>query len=185
MTTTKKRENGAKIGFGNKSAAFLEKKSRQAVELYTDTFALFYEIDFENSQRNFYGELLIPKWKNAKGVKVYGTIEVKEMSEEKLEMIPNKILEAKVSCYIAHLREIGLNPQLGDIFSIKNRFYYIVDRTLLDANKGAIVSTEEALSIQFTCLEADNEMMLPACVEDGKDTYNNITGSLKTGNSTV
>ena len=50
--SNKNREEG-KIGFGHKSTEFLKKKSRDAVENYSDTPVLYFEVDVENSKRNF------------------------------------------------------------------------------------------------------------------------------------
>jgi len=150
-----------KIGFGTKTNQFLIKKSREAVENYSNVPVLYFEVDVENSKRNFYGEMIIKKWKNSRGIKVSGTAEITESDNINLADIPNKITQLKFSCYVDHLRELGIWPQAGDYFSIKNRFYFIQTKEILDVNEHTINVDNEAYSIVFHCGEADSESVIP------------------------
>jgi len=175
--SAKSREEGNKIGFGQKSTDFLKKKSRDAVETYSDTPVLYFEVDVENSKRNFYGEMIVKKWKNPKGTKVKGTVNVKESTEINLADLPNKLTQLEFSCYIDHLKDIGIWPQMGDYISVKNRFYYIQTKELLDSNKHVIMTDKDAYSITFKCGEADDETVLPSISQDDDGTANEFFGS--------
>lgn len=175
--SAKNREDGNKIGFGQKSTDFLKKKSRDAVEIYSDTPVLYFEVDVENSKRNFYGEMIVKKWKNPKGAKVKGTVEITESSEFNLADIPNRLTQLKFSCYIDHLKDLGIWPQLGDYFSVKNRFFFIQTKELLDVNKHAIMVDKDAYSITFTCGEADNETVIPNISTEEDGTANQLFGT--------
>ena len=50
--TQKNQATEGRTGFGNKTLDYLKNKSRTAVEKYTDTTALFLELDFEKSKKN-------------------------------------------------------------------------------------------------------------------------------------
>ena len=167
--------HGEKIGFGNKSESFLKKKSRQAIENYTDTSLLYFEIDYNKSKKNLYGELLMKEWVNPNGIQIYGTIEITESSQSELERIPQKLLNLKFSCFIDQLKEIGIMPQIGNYFATKREFYYIHDKTLLDANKYSINTDNEAMSIVFTCTQIDEEALCFPII-DQKISANSLLG---------
>ena len=169
------REDGNKIAFGSKTVKFLKKKSRDAVETYSDTPIIYYEVDYENSKKNFYGELMIKKWKNSKGIKVKGTVSITESNEINLADIPNKLTKMIFSCYVDHLRELNIWPQVGDYFTAKNRIYYIQAREILDVNEHSILVDKEAYSIVFTCGEADDETTVPQGMRE-KGTGNDQFG---------
>ena len=59
MAINKEDTRSGRILFGDKSLKYLEKMSRTAVEDYTNTSLLFFEIDYQASKKNFYGELII------------------------------------------------------------------------------------------------------------------------------
>jgi len=171
------KNNGEKIGFGSKTEAFLRQKSRQAVEVYSDTSLLYLEVDYPRSKRNFYGEILIKEWVDPNGVQLYGNIEIVENSQTETERVPFKLLELKFSCYVEQLKEKGVMPQLGNYFATKNQIFYIHDKTLLDANKHSINTDNEAISIQFTCMQADDETLFASINGFKKEnTANEILG---------
>ena len=174
--TNKQKENGNKVGFGQKSTDFLKKKSRAAVENYSDTAVLYYEVDYENSKKNFYGEMLVKKWKNQRGVKVQGTVSITESTELNLADVPNKLTSMKVSVYTEHLRELGIWPQNGDYFSAKNRMYVIQTKEILDVNEHSILVDKDAYSIVFNCGEADDESTIPQDIDE-KGTANDQFGT--------
>ncbi len=155
------KDSGERTGFGNKTLNYLKEKSRTAVEKYTDTTALYFELDFERSKKNFYGEILIKAWKNPRGVAVNGVISIKESEEVVLEDIPNQLANLNFTVYIDHLKELNIWPQLGDYFSIKNRMYLIHRKSLLDSDKNSILTDKEAVTVKFYCQEADGENITP------------------------
>ena len=170
--TTKDINSGERTGFGNKTLNYLKEKSRTAVEKNTNTTALYFELDFEKSKKNFYGEILIKHWTNPKGVAVNGIISIKEADEVTLEDIPNQLATLDFVVYIDHLKELNIWPQLGDFFSIKNRIYIIHRKSLLDSDKNSILTDQEAVTIKFYCMESDQENMNPQGV-NVSETQNN------------
>jgi len=159
MSDIKDNIGTGKIGFGRKSEQFLRTKSRQAVEKYSDTSLFYFEVDYDKSYKNFYGELLIKEWVNPQGTQLHGTIEVTESDESELSGLPNKLLSLKFSCYVEHLKEIGIMPKIGNYFTTKNEVYIIQDKTLLDSNKHSINTDSEAIAIEFKCTQVDDETM--------------------------
>ena len=152
--------NGEKIGFGNKTLEFLKKKSREAIEINSEASVLFFELDYINSHRNFYGELLVKKWKNPRGVCIKGLITVKEGGDQSIEEIPYQLATMEFVVYIDHLKELNVWPQLGDYLSYKNRHYFIWKRALLDTDKNSVLNDKEAVTTIFKCVEADQESIV-------------------------
>jgi|ERR1035437_6558105 hypothetical protein len=169
------RQTGEKIGFGSKTENFLRKKSRQAVENYSDTCLLYFEVDYARSKKNLYGELLVKEWVDPNGIQLYGNIEITEDSQSDLERIPFKLLQLKFSCFVEHLKEVGIMPQIGNYFATKNELYYIHDKSLLDSNKHSINTDNEAISIEFYCTQIDDETIYSAII-DNQITANEIFG---------
>jgi len=167
--TLKNRNEKEKIGFGNKTLDYLKQKSRTAIEKYTDTTVLYFQLDYEKSKKNFYGEILIEKWVNINGIEVNGLITVKEEGDSYLETIPNHLASLEFVVYIEHLKELGIWPQIGDYFSIKNRMYLIHQRSLLDSDKNAILIDKEAVTTKFYCIETDKEGIAPPTMNDEGD----------------
>lgn len=157
--------NGEKIGFGNKTIEYLKKKSRQAIEVNSEASVLFFELDYINSKKNFYGEILIKKWKNVNGVAIKGLVTVKEGENTGIEEIPNQLAIMEVVVYLEHLRELNIWPKIGDYFSYKNRHYFIWKRALLDTDKNSVLNDKEAITTMFKCVEADQESILPPMIK--------------------
>lgn len=177
MSDTPRDTKNGNAFFGGKDMAYLKKMSRQAVEKHTDTSALYLEIDYENSIRNFYGELLVKKFVNPLGIAVKGVISVDENDSVTLEKIPNKITKFSLSCYSEHLRELGVEPRIGDYFILQNRYYMIWDKTISDANNPVTVGREN-LSITYKCSEADDEEVLPEIFQkENRGSQNDIEGT--------
>jgi hypothetical protein len=178
MADTAKESGSGKAFYGDKTSNYLKKVSRESVEKHTNTSVLFFAVDYERSKRNFYGELIIRVWTNPIGIEVKGVIQLDEGTDVVVEDIPNKIIQLNFSCYIAHLRELGIDPQIGDYFSTKNRIYMIHNKTILDANETAIMTDREALYIKYDCVQADDEQLVPPGSYDGAPlgTKNEITG---------
>lgn len=179
MSHTQNESGSGLAHFGNKDAAYLKKLSRESVEEHTNTSVLFFQVDYEKSKRNFYGELIIKKWVDPKGVEVKGIIQLVEGTDLVIEDVPNKILTLNFSCYISHLKELGIDPQLGDYFSTKNRIYMIHNKSILDANKGSIATDREAIWVNYECVQGDDEQLAPPGTFDGTPlgTKNDITGT--------
>jgi len=179
MADTPRPSESGQAFFGSKTQNYLKKLSRESIEKHTNTSVLFFAVDYENSKRNFYGELIIKKWVNPKGVEVKGIIQLDEGSDLVVEDISNKILTLNFSCYISHLREIGIDPQLGDYFATKNRIYMIHNKTILDANQVSIMTDAEALYVKYECVQGDDEQLAPPGAFDGSPlgTKNEINGT--------
>lgn len=164
--------------FGSKTEKYLKKLSRESVEKHTNTSLLFFAVDYERSKRNFYGEMIIRIWKNTIGVEVKGIIQLDQSSEVSVEDIPNKTMNLNFSCYLDHLKELGISPGIGDCFSTKNRIYMIYDKTILDANMVSIATDREALYIKYDCIALDSEQTTLPGTDRGPDgTANDIRGT--------
>ena len=170
--------NSGSAHFGGKDMAYLKKISRSAVENITNTSVLFFAVDYEKSKRNFYGEMLIRMWVNPLGIEVRGIINLEEGAETNIGDIQNKILKLDFSCYISHLKELGIDPQIGDYFSTKNRIYMIYGKSILDANQVSVGTDREALYCNYHCIESDNEQLTPPGSYNNtpEGTKNEITG---------
>lgn len=179
MSDTTRPNQSGQAFFGSKTQNYLKKLSRESVEKHTNTSVLFFAVDYEKSKRNFYGELIIKKWVNAQGIEVKGVIQLDEGGDLVMEDIPNKILTLNFSCYISHLRELGIDPQLGDYFATKNRIYMIYNKTILDANQVSIMTDAEAMYIKYDCVQGDDEQLAPPGSMDGVQigTKNEINGT--------
>jgi hypothetical protein len=177
MSDTPRETRSGNAHFGSKDMQYLKKMSRQAIEKHTDTEALYLEIDYENSIRNFYGELIVKKFVNPKGVPVKGVIAVEEHDNVTLEKVPNKITRFTLSCYTDHLRELNVEPKMGDYFILQNRYYMIWDRGITDAVNPVAVGREN-LSITYKCTEADDEEVLPEIFQkEERGSQNDIEGT--------
>lgn len=161
MTETPRTNTSGQKFFGDKDLKYLKKVSREAVEKHTDTSVLYFGVDYENSVKNFYGELTVKKWLHDTGVEIKGVIDLTQSEGLTLERVPNKLTQLTFSCYIDQLQELDIEPRIGDYLAVKNRFYMIYDRTILDANEVAIGVDREAFSIRYKCMEADEEEILP------------------------
>jgi hypothetical protein len=167
--------------FSNKDINYLKKVSREATEQHTNTSALYFQVDYNNSKKNFYGELIVRKWVNPLGVEVKGIIDLVEGDEIAVEDIPNKTMKLNFSCYLDHLRELNIQPELGDCFSIKNRIYMIYNKTILDANMVSIATDQEAVYIKYDCIElVDEQLIPPGDYSSNIGSKNDITGSSQT-----
>lgn len=146
--------------WGKKSEEFLVKLSREAVEQNTSEDSptiLYFQVDYDKSKRNFYGEFEEMIFKNDKGVQVKGIITVFDNEVEEIARMVDQDTPLKFSAYIEHLKEIGIDPQIGDYFGYKHKFYYIYSKTALDSNKAIIASGRDAVHITFSCYQQDDE----------------------------
>lgn len=167
-------DSGRSEHFGKKTAAYLKKLSRESVEKHTDTSVLYFEVDVENSKRNFYGELLVKKFINPLGIEVKGIINITAGNDIVVEDIPNAIASLKFSCYIQHLQELKIDPKIGDFFATKNRTYFIYKKEIMDTNRGAVGTDREQMTIQFEAIQADDEQLHPGLWDGNNITKNNI-----------
>jgi hypothetical protein len=156
--SAKETDNG-KLYFGDKDAAFLKKTSREAVEGHHNAPILFFAIDWLLSKRNLYGETLIKKFVNTKGVEVRGIYKIEEDEQTQTNGIPNKLMKLTVSVYTEHLQEIDIAPQLGDYFGIGKRLYRIVKKTIDDAGPGQLMMNRERMRQDFFAVQDDDEVL--------------------------
>jgi hypothetical protein len=152
----KKTDNG-RLYFGDKTADFLKKKSRQAVETYHNAPILFFAIDWTKSKRNFYGEMTVKKFVNPKGVPVKGIYKFTQSEPQIQNGIPNKTLKLVVSIYVDQLEELGIDPQQGDYFAMGKRYYQIYDRSIADVGPGSLMMNRGNVRRDYYCNEADDE----------------------------
>lgn len=160
MSSNSHREtrSGNKV-FGSKTIEYLQRKSRQSLEKNSDTALLFFQLDLEKSKKNFYGETLSKVWVNPKGILVNGTINIKQGSDIVQGDVPNKILTLEFGVYIDHLKELGIEPILGDYFASKNRFFLVYDKTINDANSVSVLTDRKAMYVRYTCVQVDDEQL--------------------------
>jgi len=180
LPSPKDNSNG-QLYFGNKDAAYLEKISREAVESHHDAPILYFEIDWINSKRNFYGEMTQKKLINAKGVEVRGTYKLTQSEESAFQGIPNKLMTLVVSVYVEQMKELSISPKLGDYFLIGKRVYEIYDKTIEDTGPGQLIMNRKRMRQDFMCLQQDDEAFQ-------SDFFGDNLGSeidLKKGNSDV
>src|SRR6185312_3339314 len=82
-----------KMYMGDKDIQYLEDQSRQAVEEHHNLPILYLEVDWENSQKNIYGEIKLKKFKDAAGVQVRGQINLSQQDQKKdQDMVTNKMM---------------------------------------------------------------------------------------------
>lgn len=172
-------ESGSQF-FGDRSRNFLKRMSREVVESLNNFTVLYFEVDYENSKRNFYGELVVRKFTNAKGIKVNGILKIEQGTDLSQGDIPNKITTLEFGCYLDHLKELGIQPKIGDYFSTKNRIYYIYDKTIADANLLSVNTDQEAIAIRYSCVMADSEQLTTPSIDDNLPTKNSIEGTSQT-----
>lgn len=178
--SAKETDNG-KLYFGNKDANFLKKTSREAVESHHNAPILFFSIDWLLSKRNLYGEMLVKKFTNNKGVEVRGIYKIEEMDATQQSGLPNKLMKITVSVYVEHLQEIGINPNLGDYFGIGKRLYRIAKKTIEDAGPGNLMMNRERMRQDFFAVQDDDEVLM-------KDIWGDNLGleyDIKPGNTNV
>src|SRR5687768_13057741 len=94
-----KENQNSKGYFGDKTAAYLEKKSREAVESYHNSPILYFQIDWTNSKRNFYGEMIIKKFVSNKGTEVRGVYKIEQADANMNQGLPNQTMKLTVSLY--------------------------------------------------------------------------------------
>ena len=120
---------------------------------------LYFEVDWVNSKKNFYGELIYKKFTIPKGTPIKGTIKLEQGTEQMSQGIPNKIMKLTLSIYTQQLDELGMRPKLGDYFGIGNRFYEIYDRTIEDVGVGNVMIDRKQMRLDYKCVQADDEVM--------------------------
>lgn len=151
-------KNG-KLYFGDKTAAYLKKKSRQAVEKYHNSPILYFAIDWANSKRNFYGEMTMKKFANPKGIEVRGIYKINQNDDVVQNGVPNKTMKLIVSVYTDLLDELKIEPKQGDYFGIGRRLYQIYSRTTDDVGPGSLMMSRGNVRKDFYCYEEDDEVL--------------------------
>ena len=158
--TARKDDNG-KLYFGDKDAAFLKQQSREAIETIHNAPILYFEIDWEQSKRNFYGEMLIKKFVDVKGVEVRGSFKIEQAAGTMFQGLPNQLMKLIVSVYVEQLEELKIDPQLGDYFGVGKRLYQLYTMTSVDAGPGNLMMNRERMRQDFFAMEDDVESLLP------------------------
>ena len=148
-----------KLYFQDKDIEYLQKKSREVVEEQQNFSVLYFEVDWINSKKNFYGELIYKKFTIPKGIPIKGSIKLEQGSEQMSQGVPNKIMKLTLSIYTQQLDELGVRPKLGDYFGIGNRFYEIFDRTIEDVGVGNVMIDRKQMRLDYKCVQADDEVM--------------------------
>ncbi|MEO5990347.1 MAG: hypothetical protein ABIP68_01825, partial [Ferruginibacter sp.] len=151
-------ENG-RLYFGDKTANYLKRKSRAAVEKYHNAPILFFGIDWINSKKNFYGDITMKKFLNPSGVSVKGIYNMTQSPDDKAFGIPDKTMIMSVSVYTEHLEELNIEPQQGDYFKVGSRFYKIYSRSISDVGPGSLLMNREKMRRDYKCYEDDDESM--------------------------
>lgn len=154
----KKTENG-RLYFGDKTANYLKKKSRQAVEQYHNSPILFFGIDWTTSKRNFYGEMTLKKFINPLGTSIRGIYKIMQNDDTMQSGIPGKTMKLTVSIYTDQLLELDIEPQQGDYFAIGKRFYQIYSRTIDDVGPGSLMMNRGKMRKDYLCFEEDDETL--------------------------
>lgn len=151
-------ENGKQY-FGNKDAEYLKQQSRAAVEDRHDMPILFFEIDWENSARNFYGELTVKKFVNPQGIQIRGMYKLEQQEMTKFNNVPYQKMHLTVSIYTEQMQELGIEPKLNDYFSVGKRFYQIYKKTINDVGPGNLMMNREKMRCDYFAHEVDNEVV--------------------------
>ena len=158
-TFAKKETNSGKLYFSDKDADYLEKVSREVVEDHHNTPILFFKVDFKNSLRNFYGEMLFKKFQNPKGTEIRGVYKINQGEETSQGGIQNKLMKLTVSIYVEQLEELDVTPELGDYFGIGKRLYIIYDKTIEDVGPGNLQINRKRMRQDFFCIQEDDEAL--------------------------
>lgn len=179
---SEKDTSSGRLYFGDKDASYLKKMSREAVETHHNLPILFFEIDWEQSKRNFYGEMLYKKFKNPKGVELRGSYQIAQSDESDFQGVPYKLMKMIVSIYKEQLDELFINPKLGDYFGIGNRLYMIYDKTIPDVGPGNLIINRERMRVDYKTLQEDTESLTPNPWPKDETGYET---DIKPGNSNV
>lgn len=158
QATSKQSENG-KLYYGDKDAAYLKELSREAVEEHHNSPILFFQIDWERSKRNFYGEMTMKKFLNPRGVQIRGIFKIQQGEASAKFGIPNKTMKLTVSVYFEQLKELGIDPKIGDYFGIGHRLYQIYDKTIEDAGPGNLMMNRERMRADYFAFADDDEAL--------------------------
>jgi len=158
-TITPKETEFGKAYFSDKDAAYLNKVSKQVVEDHNNVSILYFAIDWVHSHRNFYGELLHKKFSNPFGTQIKGILKLEQGGEQLLQSLPYKLMKMTVSIYTDQLKQLNVEPQLGEYFSVGNRFYRIYNKTIDDVGPGNLMINRGRMRCDYNCIEEDNEVI--------------------------
>jgi len=150
---------GGRLYFGDKDVEYLKKMSRQALEEHNDAPILYFGIDWEQSKRNFYGEMMIKKFVNPKGTQIRGSYKIYQASPNNTMGFLAKKMKMNVSVYTEQLEELGIEPTYGDYFAIGVRLYCIHDMTIKDAGVGNVMMNRERMRVDYVAFEEDDEAL--------------------------
>jgi len=159
LKTTDKRSENGNLYFNDKDIQYLKKQSREVVEEIHNMSVLYFALDWEQSKKNFYGELTMKKFKQPRGIEVRGKFKITQGGEQLQSGVPNKIMKMVVSVYREHLHELNIDPQRGDYFGIGKRLYQIYDYTIEDVGPGNVLLKRENLRVDYFAIMDDDEVI--------------------------
>ena len=155
-----KQTDHGRLYWSDKNTEYLEQKSRESLEQNQDVSVLYFQIDWHQSKRNFYGEMTIKKFVNPLGIKVRGAVKMQQGDEQLNQGIPNKIMKLIFSCYTEELKELNIEPALGDYFAYGQRIYQIYDKTIKDYGPGNVIGNRKRMRIDYFCIQDDDEVLM-------------------------
>lgn len=177
QSTDKKSENG-NLYYGAKDASYLKELSREAVEEHHNAPILYFAVDWENSRRNFYGELTTIKFKNPAGTQIRGTYKLEQGNQASRAGVPDKRMNLSVSVYVEQLKELGIDPQYGDYFGYGHRLYCIYDKTIDDVGPGNLLGSREKMRTDYMAFQDDDEVLQKDIWGDNLGTEHQISNGL-------
>ncbi len=158
--TSDKETTSSRKLLGDKDVDYIEQLSRQAVEDHLDLPLLYFALDWEKSKRNFYGELLMKKFKVITGVPVKAQYIVKEGQETLNNGIPNQLLEMNIAIFVEQLKELNIEPKLDDYFALGQRLYRIHTKSINDSGvSGTLLVDRKRVQARFYCIQDDDEVL--------------------------
>lgn len=143
--------------FGDKDQDYLKQLSRQAVEEHHNAPILYLELDWESSNKNFYGEITVKRFVIPSGISIRGAIQLSQNELQRQEGVPYKTMSLVLSIYTEQLQEKGIDPKLGDFFYVGTRFYQIWDKTINDAGPGQLMLNRGRIRCDYKAFEVDDE----------------------------
>ena len=162
-TNDKNTENGKAL-IGQKDIDYIKQVSREAVEEHHNQPVKYFELDWEGSKKNFYGEILVKRFINPTGVDLRGQVQLQQGDMATTHGVPYKTMTMTFSVYTEQLQEKGVEPKLNDYFLVGTRYYQIWDKTINDVGPGQIMLNRGRMRCDYKCYEVDDEAiqhMLP------------------------
>jgi len=158
-TNSGKDTDKGRLYFQDQDIEYLNKVSREVVEDQQRFSVLYFEVDWINSKKNFYGEMIYKRFTNPKGIPIFGVMKINQGDEQTTQGVPGKIMKLTFSIYSEQLDELNVKPKIGEYFGIGNRFYEIYDKSIEDVGPGSVMIDRKKMRIDYSCMQADDEIM--------------------------